>query len=441
MQRIFALVQCCVGMPLILGIALFCVSNGVHADTEKVIRYEYDGAGNIIRALSQELDAAPQVDQLTPLFINIGASNLFTATGTNLFGVDIISNDLDIMVTDVQSTKDSVSFRLRAGLSANIGNATLIFSNAIGQTQQSLAVVASPPELTPFPEPLAISSGNEITDISLIFSEPRPEDETYSIAITDSSIASTTTTTFTVLAGQDQISLSLSGLTDGVTNLIVSLAAKFSFYSFPVFVGTSFAQLLLENPDMRQRNLFSPRVGIYVRENNLAGPNVVISQPVGIDYRASNGQFFSKPVGVDYRASNRQFFSRPVGVDYRASNGQFYSQPVGVVYTDTILVYSIPVTAIYGAFIRDIQLATASVDSTITVDVQGFNLDEVSSVAIWPDTDITVDSFVTNIEGTTLTITVTIGAGAALGQHEINIEDATGFVSNGTGAPFIFEIQ
>ena len=407
-------------------VVFFLFSGTAYSDAERVIRYEYDGAGNIIRAVSQSLDAAPQVDQLTPLFINIGASNLFTATGTNLFGVDIVSDDLGITVSDILSTNDSVSFRLRAEPSATIGNSLLIFSNGIGQTQQSLAIAAAPPQLTPIPEPLAIPSGNEVTDISLIFSEPRPEDETYTISISDTSIVSTPISSFIVLAGQDQISLSLTGLSDGVSNLTVSLDAKFSQYSFPVFVGTSFEQLLLENPDMRQRNLFSSSVGIYVRENNLEGPNVGISKPVGIDYRDSNGKLFSPPLGINYSASNLKHYSQAVGVDY-SENGT--------------LIYSIPVRAIYGAFVNQLEDIVVSADSTVAVDVHGFNLDEVSSVTVFPNTDIVVESFAINPEQTTLTIHINIGASAVSGPRQINIEDATGFVVNGTGAPLIFEIQ
>jgi len=416
---------------LCAALIIFFSSGQSHADTQRVVDYQYDNAGNIVRAITQEQSAAPVITLLDPGFTNIGRTVAFTALGNNLLNVAVTTAAAGLSVSNVISTVDQVTFQITASNLALTGVASLDFTNGIGTTSTTISVAEPPPSLTISPNPVAIANSASPTNVTLTFTEPRPTNETYAVTIGDTGIATTASNSFTILAGETQANLSLTGITNGATNLDIVLASKFYFYSFSVFVGKTFEEMLVEFSDMLTRNLFTNSVGVLV-------------QPVGQPF---SDAAFSQPVGIfvnDPTLPNPSVFSLPVSVfvdDATTLNPSSLSQPVGVNFGDIDnLFYSLQVEVIYGSLADTVVPTDTTVGVTTDFEVSGFNLSEVLSVSVTPDTDITIGTFITNTDGTIITIPLTIDATAALGLREIVLQDASGVISTRSG-PLTFEIK
>jgi hypothetical protein len=397
-----------------------------HADTERVIDYEYDNAGNIVRIIAQEQSAPPVVSQLNPDFINIGRSISVTATGSNLLGVDVTTDATGLIITDVNPSVDQVTFRLTATTLATVGSAILRFTTGLGEAQESIFVAEPRPGLTTNPNPIAVAQSTTATDIKLIFTEPRPENETYTVSIGDSAIASTVAGSFTILAGSTEASIALIGVLDGVTSLEIVNQSKFFNFSFPVFVGKGFDELLAEfEEELRQRSLFGDAVGVLVHDGTKFTPGTA-SQVVGVEVGGHSGINLA-PVGVLYG---------------EGLVGRLMTGAVGVNLNDNIkLAFSSRTETILGALIEAIQPAVATAGTSVDFEVSGFNLSDVQNILLTPNTDITVDSFTVNAEGTQITITLTIDAAAALDEREIILEDTSGVMITRSGVPLKIAIQ
>ena len=403
---------------IVLALSLFLLPVS-HAAVERIIDYEYDGAGNIVRIISQEQSELPVVSPITPAFINIGRTVTVTATGSNLLGIDITSDIPELSVKAISSTSTSLSFELTASDQAPIGDAIIRFITGIGEIQQTIFVAESPPTLSTDPSPIAIEDNGAVTNVSLVFSEPRPEDETYALTMVDTGIANVSSGSFTILAGQTQANIILTGVSAGTTYLEVELAGKFYAYSFAVYVGETYLQLSETFPDMLTRNLFTNSIGIL---------------------KNTRGGAQSYPVGVVVGSSD-VLFSSLVGVTVDSSVGLF-SPAVGILVDDiSNLAFSSTVGALLGAISENISPLTTGLSTSVDFEITGVNLGEVVTVSIAPSVDIVVGTFSVNSEGTVLTIPVAISSGAALGPYQITLQDALGSVEIRSGMPLQFDIN
>jgi hypothetical protein len=267
--------------------------------------------------------------------------------------------------------------------------------------------------------------GPPSTFVTLNFSVPRPEDETYTVTTSNNSVAAAVTGSFTILAGERQVDIALDGVAFGSTNLNIGLAAKFFSYSFPLFVGKSYAELAAENPDMLQRNLFAESVGVVLQDGIQFGAGTV-TQVVGVEVGRLSG------VTLD-----------PVGVFYGDGiAGSLTARPVGVNVSDSVeLVYSPVVGAFYGTLIDSLQPTMVALNSTVDLTLTGLNLNDVIDITFTPDAGITLEGFTVNPEGTELTLTVTIDPLATSGQRTVSVQDGIGAVLTRSGQPLIIEIQ
>jgi hypothetical protein len=411
----------------VIGLILIC-SNG-YAATERVVEFEYDGAGNIVRIITREQSDPPVISPLNPSFINQGQSRTITVNGSNLLGVEVSTDAPGLSIVAVDADESGISFQLTADSQAAIGNAIIRFTNGIGEVEQSIFVAEAGPVISNSPNPMTIGLSPPTNTVTLNFSEPRPENETYTLTTSNNSVADTVASSFTILAGQSQVDIALDGVEFGSTNLNIELTAKFFAYSFPVFVGKSYAELAAEFPDMLQRNLFATSVGVVLQDGAQFAPGTV-SQVVGVEVGRLSG------ITLD-----------PVGVFYGDGLvGSLTARPVGVNVSDAVdLVYSPIVGAVYGTLIDALQPTMVAIDSTVdsTVDltVTGLNLNEVIDFTFTPDADITLEGFTVNPEGTQLTLTLTIDSLAALGQRTVSVQDGSGAVPTRSGQPLVIELQ
>jgi len=406
-------------------IILISIPTALRSAQERIVEYEYDNAGNVIRIITQEQFNPPALLPLTPDFINVGQTRTFTATGSNLLGIDVTTEVPGLSISDISATASQVSFQLTASSQAPIGNAAIRFVTGLGEVEQTVFVAENPPALTANPDPIAIAHNNSVSTISLEFSVPRPENETYTLTTGDSSVADTVTSSFTILAGESQVDIALTGLVIGSTNLNIELAAKFYAYSFPVIVGKSYDELAVEFPDMLQRNLFAASVGVLLQDGTQFAPGTV-TQVVGVEVGTLSG-ITTDPVGVSYGDG---------------LVGRLMTGPVGVNLSDNVsLVFSPRVGTVYGPLIDSTQPTVVAVGATVDLDVAGVNLDDVVNITVTPDTDITVDSFTVNPEGTQLILTLTIEPLAALGERVVSLEDSSGVLLTRSGDPLKIDLQ
>jgi len=396
-------------VPILWIFALLILASSVQADVERIVEYEYDGAGNIVRIISQEQSTLLVVSPLDPQFINLGRTITVTATGSSLLGVDITTDVSGLTINAVSSTSSDLTFELTASNQVTLGNVIIKFATGFGEVEQTILVAETPPALSTEPSPIAIEDNNVVTNVTLKFSEPRPEDETYTINTTDTGIADVSTTSFTILAGQTEVQVSLTGVSSGVTDLEVLLASKFYTYTFAVYVGKTYLQLAEElridgDESMLTRNLFANRVGILK------------------DSRSGAQSF---PVGVIVGSSD-VLLSPSVGVLFDDFSGFAYSGNVGVAL---------------GAIPENVSPLTTNQDTTVNFEITGINLDEITGVSISPSVDLTIGTFTVNAEGTLLTVPVTTGLTAALGSYEITLQDAQGDVETRSGALLLFDVE
>jgi hypothetical protein len=408
---------------VVIGLILACANS--NAATERVVDYEYDGAGNIIRIITREQSDPPVISPLNPNFINQGQSRTITVSGSNLLGVEVSTDAPGLSIDLIDAAESGISFQLTADSQATIGNAIIRFITGIGEVQQSIFVAEVGPVISTSPNPITIALSPPANTVTLIFSEPRPENETYTLTTSNNSVADTAASSFTILAGQSQVDIALDGVEFGSTNLNIELTAKFFAYSFPVFVGKNYAELAAEFPDMLQRNLFAASVGVVLQDGTQFAPGTV-SQVVGVEVGRLSG-FTTDPVGVSYGDG---------------SVGRLMASPVGVNLSDnTNLAFSPRVRVFYGPLIDSLQPTVVAVGSTVDLTVSGLNLNEVIDITLTPDTDITLDAFSVNPEGTQLTLTLTIDPLAALGVRVISLEDSSGVLPTRSGNPLTIDIQ
>jgi len=474
------------GMPqvrmiaIVLGLALGTTQSVARADAERTIDYIHDRAGNITRIVTRDQSQSPSVSSLAPNFIHRGRTISVTATGSNLLNADVAADLPGLSVGDVSTTPGRVVFELTANGSAALGETALRFTTSLGETQASLVVADFAPTVTTDPPILAIADDGEPFEVTLLFSDPRPEAETYDVSVTDTDTATVSTNSIGLSAGAASATITLTGVTEGVTNLDVTLAAKRYFFSFPVFVGDDFTDLLENHFEaLQEDNLFAPPVGVVLESqagainatysrpvevvlsgSDAGGPvlsvpvgvnvgggidNLVLSAPVGVALLDSEdgGLVLSSPVGVTLGGAIENLVpASPVGVNLgRETEGVVVSSPVGLRLGDAASVFGLPVEALVGPFADVLEPALVAVDSSVDLAVTGANLDRVDAVRVQVPDDVTVNSFAAGTDGRTLNVSLTVSPGATAGERELILERAGQAVETRSGFPLRFTIE
>jgi len=435
-------------------VLLLTASVAYAAGVERITNYQYDGAGNIVDIAIQEQAAPPAVSALSRGFINRANSVQIIATGENLLGAEVLTDVQGLTISNVNPSNNQVTFTLAASAQATLGNASLRFVTGLGEVEQSLIVAQAPPVIITTPNPIVIEGSSVTTAVTLTFAEQRPAQETYTVTITDTDIVTTAQTSFTIGAGQRQATLELTGIgaIGSLTQLELELAEELRFYSFPVTVSRSFLEILAEYPDIQQRSIFSPRVGVVVDQDD--SNRSVYSDPVGVVVSSGinlERSVYSSPVGVVVSSDsniNRSVYSDPVSVVVSSDsniNRSVYSGPVGVVVSsDSNInrsVYSDPVGVVVAPLVDDSsQLLAVIPNSSTVLEVRGVNLQTVQSVSVTPNTGLTLGALTSNAVGTVLFVPIDIDA-AALGVYEITLIGPQGVIPTSSGLPLRLTVE
>ena len=422
--------QLITGVTSFMLAMLVAITPWASAETQRFIDYDYDAAGNIIGVRSGVNLASPDVITITPAFINKEKISFMSATGSNLFRAEVTTITPGLTISNVLSRSSTqITFILFADATVEIGPAELTFTTRLGSDTENISIAEKTPVISTEPSPIVLAPDNQPREVKLVFEEPYETDQTYQLSTRDETFATVNEEIAVLLAGETEITISMTGLVVGSTELDITQPATFQGLGIPVIVEDS--QLPAGNYAFYTRPV---GVSAYVpQEVQTTGP--FVSQPVGVGAYVqqevqTNGPFVSQPVGVGV------YIPQPV-----QTTGPFVSQPVGVgayiqqeVQTDGPFVTQI-VGTVLGTFIDQVSPQVVTRGSSTSLVIDGLELDEVSDVAFVPATGITQSgSFTVNLDGTQMTVPIDIDSGATTGTRVIVLTTPAGeqMYSNGT---------
>ncbi len=389
------LVRECSAYLASLSLLLLFISQAVWADSQRIIDYEYDSAGNISTINANRNLGPPDVTNLSPSFLNKESITFITVTGNNLSKTSVSSDTTGLTVFSVNNVSNQqIIIGLLAESLAETGLATLNFVSRVGSDTESIVIAERTPIVSTNPNPILLEADNQSRQIELLFDEPFTTDQTYEVLVQDESIASINEQTITLLAGEREVALDITGLSTGSTALEINQFTNFLALSIPIIVADPF-----QLP---------------------AGELFIASKPFGVTIRN-----FDLPTGQN------QVLSRPFGVtatnfELTAGNNQALSKPLGLTIE--------PIA-------EQVSPRQVARGSSTTLVVTGASLNGVTTVSFISNSGITqTASFSANTEGTMLSIFVDIDTNATTGLRQVVLTDANGAINFSIANGSIFEI-
>lgn len=111
------------------------------ADSQRVIDYRYDGAGNIISIQSGRNLGVPEITGLNPPSIKQGCDNTITTTGLNLLHPTVSATDNNLSISNIINLSETaVQFQLSAGAETVVGETPLTFTTRLGSDTANITV-------------------------------------------------------------------------------------------------------------------------------------------------------------------------------------------------------------------------------------------------------------------------------------------------------------
>lgn len=388
---------------LICLIGISC-SSQVIADTQQIVDYQFDSAGNIIGVRAGQNLAPPEVTNLSPPFVNKENFAFVTATGTNLYQATVSLNTAGVTLVDVTNVSDSeLKFTLFADDTAITGNVPVTFTTRLGSDVENLAVAERTPVVSTNPNPIILSPNSQTVDVLLTFDQPFAADQVFDVAITDETIASISNQQVTLLTGETEVSTTVTGLVAGSTTLEINQLSNFLALGIPV----------------------------VVTEDKLP---------------AGNYSFYSKPIAVTaytepaLNTTGVFVTQRPLGVAAYIEpsinvNGIFATQrPLGVstyiqpsINVNGIFATQVPLATTYGTNIEQTSPAIVNRNTSATLTIDGIELDSVSAVSFSPSDGITqTAAFTVTPDGLQMTVSINISGTASTGARAVILTTPAG---------------
>ena len=416
---------------ILLAVSLAAVSLALHADSQRVLEFEYDQAGNVTGVLTTAQSGPPEVAGLNPHFINLGRTVTIVATGTALWGAEVSVTAPGLKIGSVSASSSQVVFDLTATSEASLGNAPVTFTTALGQDTENVLVADRPPDILPDPNPIVVPPDGDPTTVKLLFSAPLSTGVTFDVSITDTAVAAVSPPSVTLPQGDTVAEIDVTGLVAGTTELKVALPSQLFFYSFPVYVTGTFTGtgehhvrpvgviVGTEEPrDLASNRPLATQVGVIVGGGDTS--NRPVSRPVGVV--VGGGDVSNQPVStsVGVIVGGGEVLNRPLAtpVGVIVGGGDVLNNPLAT-----------PVGLVVGPLLQGMDPSTAAVDDTIMLTLFGFNLEAVDLITVIPPDDVSVGSISVNAGGTELTVPVTVAPGAVPGPRLVTASTPSGVVN------------
>lgn len=372
----------------------------VSADSQRIVDYEYDGAGNIISTTSNVLTAPPFIDvsSIKPNFINRGSSIRLTAIGTNLFKADITTDNPDLSIEISNTQLNQIDFIVTATEQAALGTANFSFTTRLGTDSIAIEVIPAF-ELQLLPVPALVGVG-ETTNFAIQFPQALSQQRDFEFSILDSNLATVAPLNSTISADENAAQISLDGLISGSTQLIVQS---------PLLVYEEFT-VRVEETEPLSGDIYNISLPVSVVVGTLDGSNddnPILSSPVSVVVGTFDGSNIDNPI-----------LSTPVSVIVPEFDGAEINP-----------LLSVAVPVINGPILDVVSPNTHTRENTTTHTISGANLQDVSSVTLDPLVDITIDSFSVNAGGDEITVQITSTSGAITGDRKWIINTPAGEVT------------
>ena len=205
-----------------------------------MLRYEYDGVGNIVRIVAADNIAPPTVSSLNPNFVDQGAQVAIVATGTNLAGVDVSTAATGLTVFDVVPiAATQVRFTRRTDPLTPLALANLLFTTSLGSTSAAILIAEPLAIISSIPNPIALSVVALPVPVVLVFDTPFAEDRTFQFSVQDPAVAVVSEASIVMPADEVQVRVTLDGLALGSTSLDVTESQRFRVVCVPVFISAA----------------------------------------------------------------------------------------------------------------------------------------------------------------------------------------------------------
>lgn len=431
----------------------------------RVTEYVYDPAGNLLQVITAGTAAPPTVSTIVPDNLRRGESKQFVVTGSGLTGVRINLPDPGLSLSNVQPGSTEIRFTLTASATATLGPQPISFSNAAGSTDAAVTVSPVLPAVTVVPAPLAVAPDGTARQFTIRLSSADNLDHAISLSTANTAVATVTPASLTIPAGQTEAQASLTGHTGGQT--VMTLASTTLGNTLvPVFVtaefvgiNTSLAPLVgvvLEaeappKPPITITPFGAPHLGVVVG-SYISGvnPEAVTVGTGPIDVTIS-GKGLSGVTGIGLVPDT----GVSLGVHTIAPDGNSITVPVSVAADApatlrqivlTVGTAKVPPSApeadrLYVALpppeVTSVEpLFALPGTPSQTLIIRGRYFQELRSIAITPNTGITLDSApAVNSEGTEITLNLAISPVAAIGPHVVTVTTVGG-TSTTIASPF-----
>lgn len=383
----------------LLAIALGCLGSSVQADSQRIVDFGYDAAGNLVSVDTQLQSAPPVVNSLDPAFINRGLTKAFTVSGDNLISAEVSVSNPSLTLRSVTTTLKQVTFFLTATLDAPLGPATISFTTLLGQADAILEVGARLPKLSSVPSPIVVPESSAPIPFEIRFDVADPQDRTLTISTGDPAVATVTPALVLLLGGDKVFTVDVTGIAVGSTSLEIFNPAFIAPLSLPLAVSASFSG----DGEVHARS-----VGVFVPAPDGTGPISPDTTFAHVGVQVGGAQVLpSTRVGVTVGDVGYGFQSLPVGINVGGNLTRTISQP--------------PLTGlIVGPMLFHSSPAKVTAGVNIVLLLTGVNLDAVDSVTLTPSSDIIVGTPSANIAGTQLSVLLSVDPGAAIGPRQIN---------------------
>ena len=413
------------------------ISMPANAESQRFIDYDYDGAGNIISVRSGLNLGPPDVTHLSPAFIHKESFAFVSASGVNLLKATVATTTPGLNIVDVKNISATEIFvALFAESSAIIGPGSLTFSTRLGSDSEIIAIADRTPVISTDPNPILLLPDNQSRAVKLLFDRPFASDQVFDVLIQDTTLASISEQSITLLTGEREVSINVSGTRVGSTSLEINQLSNFLALAIPVIVSDPF--------QIPPGNFYisSKPLGVTVSRFDLpAGNNTIRSKPLRVlrnsfDLPSGNNKVISKPFRVlrnsfDLPSGNNKIISKPFRVlrnsfDLPTGQNRIISEALGVT-VEPVADQMTPTQVFTG--------------TSNTLTITGSALDSVTAVSFEPGSGIIqIASFSVDPGGTSLTIFIDVAANAAAGLRQIILTTPNGTIAFSVAGGDILEI-
>lgn len=396
------------------------------AETRVFTEFSYDASGNIIGVQRYVTDAPPIVESLSPDLVSIGETFSLVATGTNLFGLEITSQDNSVQISNIVTSNTKIYFNVLADDTAPIGNYALTFSNPLGSSTGSFTIRERAPSLIVEPALLALKPGeSQVLDVR--FSSGDIFENTIDLSVRNSSVISVFPSSVTIPQGNtvpDQ-SIIVTAAGEGASSVILDVS-NIRDTGIPVFVNEGF----IPSPDGNE--FYAASVSVF--RDEVTATRLFVSDFVSVfrDAVISTGPFISDVVSV-FREENSitgPFTSNLVSIfrDSMTANGLFVAGPVSVFRDESSqMTFSGGVSLLRDNIATNLSPTEVIADGApIELLVRGVGLESVTTVSIVPADDITFGVLNLAEDSMTLNVPITVAPTAVIGNRQLVLNTANG---------------